>query len=71
MIKLISVNRSGLDLVIQAEVVQSKVYSLQRKANITDSQWQSIGPNKTATGNDIETFTDSNVFSSPAAPSTK
>ena len=64
LIKLISVNRSGLDLVIQAEVVQSKVYSLQRKANITDSQWQSIGPNQTATGNDTETFTDSNVFSS-------
>jgi CSLREA domain-containing protein len=64
LVNLISVNRSGLDLVIQAEVVKSKVYSLQRKANITDSQWQTLLPYKTAIGNDIETFTDSNVFSS-------
>ncbi|HEY3837209.1 MAG TPA: CSLREA domain-containing protein [Bryobacteraceae bacterium] len=64
LVNLISVNRSGLDLVIQAEVVQGKLYSLQRKANITDSQWQTLLPYKTATGNDTETFTDSNVFSS-------
>jgi fibronectin-binding autotransporter adhesin len=64
LVKLISVNRSGLDLVIQAEVVKSKVYSLQRKGNITDSSWQTLLPYKTATGNDTETFTDPNAFSS-------
>ncbi|MGI9087222.1 MAG: choice-of-anchor Q domain-containing protein [Chthoniobacterales bacterium] len=65
LVRLVNVSRRGLNLVIQAEVVKGKIYSLERKANITDSQWQSIPgiPDKTATGNDIETFTDFTVFS--------
>ena len=66
LVNLISVNRSGLDLAIQAEVVKGKVYSLQRKGSLTDSQW-TIVSSKTATGNDTETFTDVNIFSSLAS----
>jgi len=66
LLNLISVTRTGGDFVANVEVVQGKVYRLERKLNITDAAWQSIAfkPDFTATGDDIEPFTDFVAFTS-------
>jgi hypothetical protein len=64
LVNLVSVTRSGSDLVVGVEVVKGKVYRLERKINLTDAQWQSIFNNidLTATGNDIEQLKDFNAI---------
>jgi hypothetical protein len=60
LLNLISVTRSSGDFVVGVEVVQGKVYRLERKLNITDTMWQSISgiTDLTATGDDIEPLKD-------------
>lgn len=60
---LASIVRSGNDAVISAEVVYGHSYQLERKINMTDSSWQSIGDEFIATGNDTESATALGDFS--------
>jgi hypothetical protein len=63
LLNLISVAKSGVDLVVSVEVVKGKVYGLQRKSNITDAQWQTPDiMDLTATGNDTESLKDFNAI---------
>jgi parallel beta-helix repeat protein len=57
--------RSGTNIVVSAEVVQGKIYRLERKLSIDDPTWQSIPGvvDLVATGNDTESITDLNASS--------
>jgi hypothetical protein len=65
LLRLISISRDDLDIVIRVEVVAGQVYRLERKPNITDSTWLSISglQDLIAAGDDIEQVTDPNAIS--------
>jgi hypothetical protein len=60
LVNLISVARSGSDLVVGVKVVQGKIYWLKRKINLTDARRQSIAglADLTAMSNDTEFLTN-------------
>jgi hypothetical protein len=65
LLNLISVAKNSNGLIVGVEVVQGKVYRLERKLNMTDAQWQTISDitDLTATGNDTEFLTDFDAVS--------
>ncbi len=58
-----SIARNGNDAIISAEVVYGHSYQLERKLNLTDSNWTPIGNEFAAIGNDIESATASGDIS--------
>ena len=54
LVGLATIARSGNDAIISAEVVYGHSYQLERKMNLSDSNWQPVGNEFTATDNDIE-----------------
>ena len=62
-LRLVDIARNFNDIVLTIEVVRGKTYRLERKLNMTDATWLSIGgvADLIASGDDTEQITDPNA----------